>query len=150
VPEPITVAAVTALALSGLAWLASAALAGTVGNLADRGFQSVVRGIRDRLAGMREAPDGLTVARAVRLAQMQALERVVRDYERTLILPRTFRPTRTNKFIDRAIEFCASAVGRGVDLTGTLDVDAHAPLSLPQTQRSLCRLRIPADSVHAF
>jgi hypothetical protein len=109
-PEPVTI---TLLAINGLGWLAGTMAGALTGATTDRAFKSAVKGIRDRLAGIRGVPENHDIAHAVRLSQLQALERVVRDY-RTRGRPEwTTEPhTRPELFFDRAIAFTSRAIGR--------------------------------------
>ena len=131
-PEPsIAIAACTTLAAAGLWGLAvtaaSTAGSGVVGGIADRTWQRLAQAVRERLAGWREAPEGAVVARGVRLAQLSALERLVRDYDASLRGPRVLRRRSTNDFIAQALEFCATSVGRGVIFDAMLDVERALP-----------------------
>jgi hypothetical protein len=62
--EPVIIAVP---AVGGLAWIA----AGAVGSASDRAFCAVLRGVKDRVAGLRGTPQNHDVARAVRTAQMR-------------------------------------------------------------------------------
>jgi tetratricopeptide (TPR) repeat protein len=109
-PEPVTI---TLLAINGLGWLAGTMAGALTGGTTDRAFKSAVRGVRDRLAGIRGVPENHDIAHAVRLAQLQALERVIRDY-RARGRPewKTEPHTRPDLFFDRALAFTARAIGR--------------------------------------
>ena len=76
-PEPVTIAA---LAVGALTWTGLAALGGHVGNVTDRLSCNLLRAHRHRVAGLRGLSENHDLARAVRIAQMQALERVIRDF----------------------------------------------------------------------
>ncbi|MCU0650436.1 MAG: hypothetical protein MUF00_20790, partial [Gemmatimonadaceae bacterium] len=132
VTEPsAAIAACTTLSAVGLVGLAksaaSAAGSGVVGGIADRTWQQLSRAVRDRLAGWRDAPEGAAVARGVRMAQLHALERLVREYEASLRVPRFLRSRSVSEFIDQARKFCATSVGWGVDFRGMLDVERALP-----------------------
>ena len=114
--DPITT---TTLALGGLAWI----LGGVTGNASDRVFCSVFRGVRARVAGLRGLPENHDVARAVRIAQMQALERVIRDFRERRGRPEWMEPPRTREFFERGLAFCAQTVGRSRDITVRLNIE---------------------------
>ena len=75
VPEPVT----TTLVIAGLGWVGSLAM-GVAGNVSDRAICALTSGLKQRVAGLRGVPENHDLARAVRLAQVQALERCIRDY----------------------------------------------------------------------
>ncbi len=77
-PEPMTTAA---LALAGLGLIGGTVADGIAGNASDRIFCDVLLGVKKRIAGLRDHPENQDVAKAVRTAQMQALERTIRDYD---------------------------------------------------------------------
>lgn len=115
VPEPITI---TLIALNGLGWLAGTMAAAAAGGSTDRAFRNAVKGVRDRLAGLRGVPENHDIAHGVRLAQLQALERVVRDYRAGARPEWTTQPhTRPDLFFERALAFTARAIGRSQSFT---------------------------------
>lgn len=130
-PEPVTI---TLLAINGLGWLAGTMAGAMTGGATDRAFRGAVKGVRDRLAGLRGVPENHDIAHSVRLAQLQALERVIRDY-RTRGRPEWASDphTRPDLFFQRALGFTSRAIGRsGISsleqnlevtdqLTGTVD-----------------------------
>ena len=109
-PEPVTI---TLLAINGLGWLAGTMAGALTGSTTDRAFKGAVKGVRDRLAGLRGVPENHDIAQAVRVSQLQALERVVRDY-RTRGRPEWLAEphTRPEIFFDRALGFTSRAIGR--------------------------------------
>lgn len=102
--EPVTLAA---LAMGGLGWTALAALGGYIGNHTDRVACGLLRGLRDRVAGLRGLPENHDLARAVRTAQMQALERALRDFDASCAFA-----DRPQHFLFITGEFCKHTVGR--------------------------------------
>jgi hypothetical protein len=113
------------LTAAGVAELIHEAIKKSTGIAGDgalsRGIEYVQNEVRDRLAGMRDAPEGLTVRRAVRTAQIQAVERVIRDYDESFWRPKWLGRTRSNRFIEASLRFCASAAGRTLSLARTSD-----------------------------
>ena len=67
-PEPVTI---TLLAVNGLGWLAGTMAGALTGGTTDRAFKSAVKGVRDRLAGIRGVPENHDIAHAVRLAMTE-------------------------------------------------------------------------------
>ena len=70
-PEPVTCAV---MAISGWAWMADKAalvggtvMGGPIGGTTDRRLAAVLRGARDRVAGLRGLPENHDVARAIRV-----------------------------------------------------------------------------------
>ena len=106
---------------------------------------------------MRGAPDGRTIARAVRVAQMQALQQVMKDYDSSFRRPKILRSSKINVFIERGIEFAASSHSHGINLQETIDVEAQVSfvalaneaLALPardtSSQERASRLAIAAE-----
>jgi len=114
-PEPITI---TLLALNGLGWLAGTVAGAAAGGASDRAFRNAVKGVRDRLAGLRGVPENHDIAHGVRLAQLQALERVIRDYRARGRTEWTTDPhTRPDLFFERALAFTSRAIGRSQSFT---------------------------------
>jgi tetratricopeptide (TPR) repeat protein len=114
-PEPLTIAAA---AIGGLGWwlcqnAGGAALGGALGNTTDRAVRGMLRSFRNRTAGLRGLPENHDVARAVRTAQMQALEKLICDYK-DIGRPewRNNRLTYPDFFFDRSLAFCAETIGR--------------------------------------
>lgn len=120
-PEPVSI-----LATVGLGWV----VGGVVGNASDRQFAAVVRATKDRIAGLRGAPESQDVARAVRVAQMQALERVIKDY-RDVSRPEwiTEPHTRPDLFFQRGLDFCAPGVGRSKNPSVALNLEVTPALT---------------------
>jgi hypothetical protein len=86
---------------------------GIVEGLSDKVFCSIVRDFKARLGGLKGLPENHDVARAVRHAQIQALERLILDYFEI------GRPEWANDdsaepqiFQDKALDFCKKAIGR--------------------------------------
>ncbi|HEY0417965.1 MAG TPA: hypothetical protein VGC80_00450, partial [Acetobacteraceae bacterium] len=76
-PDPVTL---TALAVGGLSYMARTAIGGHLGNASDRAVCHAGRLFRDRIGGLRDLPENHDLAEALRIAQMQALERVIRSF----------------------------------------------------------------------
>lgn len=95
-------ATIGAIAIGGIAWVLSAIGRGAT----DRAFRELTRGVKDRVAGLRDRPENHDVARAVRTAQIQALERVIREYRDS---PRpeweTDPSERPDIFLERSLDF---------------------------------------------
>jgi len=109
-PEPVTI---TLLAINGLGWLAGTMAGAMTGSATDRAFRSAVKGVRDRLAGIRGIPENHDIAQGVRLAQLQALERVIRDYrDRSRAEWKSDPHTRPDLFFERSLAFTGRAIGR--------------------------------------
>ncbi len=120
-PEPITIGA---LALAGVGTIAGTIAGGIAGNVSDRVFCGHLRNLKARFAGMLGKPENEHVARSIRVVQMQALERVVKDY-RALDRPEwaTQPHLRPDMFFQRAIAFCAANVGRCRQLSVQINFD---------------------------
>lgn len=86
--------------------------------------------MRDRVAGLRDLPENHDVAKAVRTAQFQALERLVRDY-RDIGRPEwsTAPHTRPDIFFERSLKFCGDTVGRCLDSKVKLNLEVTEPLA---------------------
>ena len=113
--EPITLGTV---AVGGLAWVGSWVGAGIVGNASYQGVLGLARATGDRLGGLLGVAEGDAIARAVRRAQLAALERTIRDYWKVGRPEWQDEPhTRPEMFNDRSLSFCKNAVGRCPDLT---------------------------------
>ena len=126
-PEPVTI---SALAIAGLGWMTGAAAGGAVGSVSDRTFCSVLRGTKDRIAGLQSLPENHDIARAVRLAQIQALERLIGDFHNAPHPDwREASHTRPEMFFERSQAFCARAIGRSRDFSVKLNLDVTAPLT---------------------
>jgi tetratricopeptide (TPR) repeat protein len=122
-PEPITIGV---LALGGLSWVAG----GIVGNISDRALCGIMRGFSDRVAGLRGLPENHDVARAVRKAQMQALERLIRDFREVGRPEWQAEPhTRPEMFFERSLRFCGTTLGRCVDPSVKLNLEVGALLT---------------------
>jgi len=130
-PEPVTI---TLLAINGIGWLAGTMAGAMTGGATDRAFRGAVKGVRDRLAGIRGVPANHDIAQGVRLAQLQALERVIREYrDRGRDEWKADPHTRPDLFFERSLAFTARAIGRSRSfaleqnlevtdqLTGTVD-----------------------------
>ncbi|MGD9616738.1 MAG: hypothetical protein AB7H90_16280 [Alphaproteobacteria bacterium] len=90
-----------------------------------------MRGMKDRIAGLRGLPENHDVARAVRMAQIQALERLIRDY-RDVGRPewKTEPYTQPELFFNRSLDFCARTIGRCLPGAKVrLDIEVTAPLA---------------------
>jgi tetratricopeptide (TPR) repeat protein len=128
--EPVT----TALALVGLGWIrtaAGAAAAGIAGNFSDRIACDVLRDVKARVAGLRSVPENYDVARAVRIAQVQALERLIRDYREVGRPEWTTEPhTKPEIFFKRSLQFCTYTVGRCRDPRVKLNLDVTESLTV--------------------
>lgn len=120
--EPLTI---SSLALAGLGWVSGNAVASTLGNSSDRLFCETIRGVRDRLAGFQDLQANHEVARAVRIAQMQALEKSLREYQR-FILPGSLSVP--DLFFERSLRFCARTVGRCWRIRVQFNFDLIQPL----------------------
>ena len=129
-PEPVTIGAMT---LGGLAWVYAASLpvaAGAAGNVTDRRLCSLARGLKDRVAGLRGLPENRDVAKAMRLAQMQALETSIRGY-REIGRPEwtSDAATRPDMFFKRSLAFCSRTVGRCRDPKVKLNLEVTEVLT---------------------
>jgi tetratricopeptide (TPR) repeat protein len=115
--------AIGVLAVSGLSWISAAAVAGVTGNASDRVLCSLLRGMRDRIAGLRRAPEGNAIARSIRIAQCQALERIINDY-RSLGRPewQSDPATRPDLFFERSLNFSRIQIGRCLNLEVKLNL----------------------------
>src|SRR5260221_6930199 len=120
-PEPVTTGA---MVIGALAWTGLAAVSGAIGGKTDRTVCDVLRRLKDRAAGLWAMPENDDVARAVRTAQLQALERLIRDY-RAVGRPewQTEPHTRPDMFFQRSLAFCVDAIGRSRDLTVKLNFE---------------------------
>lgn len=124
-PEPISV-----LATLGLGWVIQSAAGGVVEGAAGQAFSGIVRATKDRIAGLQGAPESRDIARAVRIAQMKALERVIREY-REAGQPEWIHEshTRPDLFFQRSLAFCADAIGRGRNPSVKLNVEVTPSLA---------------------
>jgi tetratricopeptide (TPR) repeat protein len=136
-PEPVTI---TLLTINGLGWLAGTMAGALTGGTTDRAFRNAVKGVRDRLAGLRGVPENHDIAHAVRVAQLQALERVVRDYRSRGRQEWSTQPhTRPELFFERALGFTARAIGRSrsfsteqnLEVTEQMTTTVDGVLALP-------------------
>jgi len=133
---------ITTLTLAGLSWIggtvAAGAAGGVAGNVSDRVLCRLTRGVMERTAGLRGLPENHDVARAVRLAQAQALERLILDH-RAVAAPEspTDRIGATDPFHDPALAFCRRIQGRCRDPSIKLNLDVSAPLDWAMTQNNL-------------
>jgi tetratricopeptide (TPR) repeat protein len=150
-PEPVTIAAV---AIGGLSWLCqstvgSAAISGAIGNAADRVMLGTLRDMKNRIAGLRGLPQNHDVARAVRTAQVHALEKLIRDY-RDIGRPewQTDEHTRPDIFFDRGLSFCTETIGRyrlgsnvkpALEITAALEKAIDGILDEPEGDRPAAR-----------
>jgi hypothetical protein len=114
-PEPVTIAAAS---IGGIGWLChstlgAAALGGAIGNPTDRLVAATCRDLKTRFAGLRGSPANHDVARAVRIAQIQALESVIRNY-REVGRPEwiTDEVSRPEIFFRRGLDFCTRTIRR--------------------------------------
>jgi tetratricopeptide (TPR) repeat protein len=132
-PEPVTI---STLAIAGLGWVAGSAagVAGPVAGGIVKGasaqvFPAVVRATKDRIAGLRNPPESQDVARAVRVAQIQALERVIRDFQ--VARPERFGAlfARPGDFFERSRAFCADAIGRSTNPSVKLNLEVTPALA---------------------
>jgi len=124
-PEPVTIAA---LATAGLGWVfgeAGGVAGGVIGAAATTAWQSAGRALYDRI---HHVPDTEHLARAVRRAQMHALERSLREWWQTLTPQWTAPSADTAAFYKTAIDFCADTLGRCVDLRVKLNAEVTGPL----------------------
>jgi hypothetical protein len=91
----------------------------------------VLRNVRDRIAGMRNIPENHDVAVAVRTAQMQALERMIREYRQNGQAQWGGEPhTRPELFFNRGLEFCSHTIGRCLNPRIKLNMEVTTSLSL--------------------
>jgi tetratricopeptide (TPR) repeat protein len=123
-PEPIST-----LAIAGLGWVAGSAVGGVVEGASGQAFSGIVRATKDRIAGLRGAPESQDVARAVRIAQMQALERVIQDFQ--VARPERFGAlfARPGDFFERSKAFCADAIGRSTNPSVKLNLGVTPALA---------------------
>ena len=127
--EPITI---TSLALGGL----GAIVGGLVEGNSDRIVCRIFGGVRDRVAGLRGLPENHDVARAVRTAQIQALDRLIGDF-RDLCTPAQQRQADT--FFQQSLGFCRRAIMRcsnpkvnfNIDVTELLGAAVDGILASP-------------------
>jgi tetratricopeptide (TPR) repeat protein len=113
--EPTTIAS---LAVNGLAWVFHACMTGVVANWSDRRLCATVLGLKHRMSHLRGLPENHDVARAVRVAHLQALDRVIRDY-RDAPRRESLRVLQADRdvFLDGSVDYCARALRRSQDAT---------------------------------
>lgn len=122
-PDPISLAA---LAISGLGSLAkaapAAALSGIVGAVADRAYLMAVRRLLDHFRDELPCPNGEIIARNVRIAQLDALSQLLKEYERSIRRPRLFWSRSTRSLVKRLPGYIALERERANDpkLSGRL------------------------------
>ena len=107
-PEPVTIGALTVGGLGYLAGKAGEALAGQAGT-------KLLGALRDRFGGLVPGQDTTVVTKALRVAQLQALEQVIRQYEHAVWPPGTLGEP--PPFLAASRAFCARMVGRSGDLS---------------------------------
>ncbi len=136
----LAAAAMLGCATGGMAWVVGAVAGGIVGNVSDRVVARLLHEARTRTAGLEELPENHDLARAVRLAQIQALQRSLNDQA-------ALHAGADAAFVPRALQFCNDTIGmcRSVKLniavTETLGaaIDgllADAPAGTPAGQRN--------------
>lgn len=147
----------TTVAFGGLAWMA----AGVAGNLTDRQLSGFVRGLWDGIAGWRGLPANHDVARAVRTAQIQALNQLIqafRDTPRREWSATLLGTTPPDVFFAKSLAFCPRTLGLlgsvrlNSDATGplgeTIDVVlAPAMHDGPASDRAAVAARLAEDAV---
>lgn len=111
----VATVALAACATGALPWVMAAVAGGVAGNVADRILSNIVRACRDRTAGLANMPQEHDFAKGIRLAQLQALERCLRDCANVY----STLPTR---FFDSACEFCRIGIGRCSDIHVKLNI----------------------------
>ncbi len=79
--EPFTIAAIAGIAGAGL----KTVIGGCVEGLADRALSGVTRELVNRIGGLRGLPANHDAARSLRRAQLQALQLVVRQFDRSTL-----------------------------------------------------------------
>lgn len=117
--------AIGACAVGGLAWMGGGVTgvlaAGIAGGVADRAVGRLLGEVRDRLDRLRGLPDNHDVARGVRQAQIQALDRVIRDFAAR-------HPDADPGFAERALAFCREVQGHALGAEVSVNEDLTAPL----------------------
>lgn len=125
--EPVTT---TTLAIAGLGWIAGTVAGGAIGNAADRTLFNYLRELKNRIAGLRSLPENEDIARAIRIAQIQALERSIGDYRAIGRSEWIAEPyTRPDHFFAKSNEFCRLTIGRCLNPTVKLNVEVTEPLN---------------------
>lgn len=144
-PEPITLGALLLGAVAALRPIldrvaSNSVVTGVAGNITDRVLVQMLQGTKDRIAGLQKSPSNLDVARALRTAQLQALERLIRDYE--ALNPESKRQPLSlrARFIKAGLAFCSGDIGRNplrpnvrvnVSLTPTLEAAMNSVFAPP-------------------
>lgn len=104
------------MAVAGISWLGGSipdVLKGVAGNVTDRVLSGHVRALKVRFAGLQGRPENEHIAQSARVAQCQALERVIREYRDTGRPEWQAQPhLRPEMFFARSLEFCAVTIGR--------------------------------------
>lgn len=128
----LDLAAIASLAVAGWSYMASTTIGGAmigglagghIGNAVDRAACAIGRSIRDRLAGLRSLPDNHDLAAAVRTAQMQALERVLRTFRDAAHDGKAGASKPYHDFFTRAFRFCGpTGSGRKSEVEATLEI----------------------------
>ncbi|MCW5620996.1 MAG: hypothetical protein KIS79_07825 [Burkholderiales bacterium] len=122
------------ISLAAIAWplaegLRSSALAGVIGNVADRQLGEFFSSVRNRFAGISGPAENHDIAKALRLAQFQALEHVIRDFRDVWQIPhRKNTEEDFGIFFDKAGGFCRKNLGRCMDLKIKLNLEINNDL----------------------
>ena len=101
-------------------------IGGVVAAGGDRVFSSCFRTLKERFGGITGPEDNHDVAKALRLAQLQALEHVVRGFEKTWRAPDLAEDGAL--FLKRATLFCRTALGRCLDTRLKLNMQINPVL----------------------
>jgi hypothetical protein len=125
--------AISALFVGGLGWtvanVGGPVVSGIAGNMSDRAFLRILRALADRSASARGTAADHTIAKAVRVAQVQALEQTIRTYKAVGKSgwndPHDAHET---DFIRSGLEFCRQSLGRCLDPKVKLNFAVTEPL----------------------
>lgn len=143
----------TALASAGISYVmsevapgvrsAAVALAGdVVKSVAHKGLVETYKGVRQRIAGLRGKPEGDAVAKAVRLAQLQALESLIGEYRTGEVARwKDDAACRPDLFFSAAGEFLATQLGRCRDVS----IKMNLPVT-DQVERAIDEAILGADT----
>jgi tetratricopeptide (TPR) repeat protein len=122
VPEPITI-----LTIAG-GWILGKAADGVAGGISDRVFQKALVGVKGRV-GRLLGEERDVVAKAVRIAQIQALDQTIRDYREEGRPEWSSQPhTFPDNFFQRSHDFCERALARWGDPAFKIDLEVSAAL----------------------
>ncbi len=115
--------------IAGLSSVVGSIAIDVAGGMTDRGLCGVVADVRDAFAGRGKIPPNEDIARGVRLAHLQAMERVIKDFRDANNPAWTAdRALRPDVFFSRSENYLATQLGRSLDLSRKIDRTTSASI----------------------